>query len=187
MIQVSKHVTTGLFHTDKVTNATVTVTSIEGGGSVGPVNFSNGLYKAVYTTGPDPAVNRIRIVSEATITVPEIFLNSNRTFYVSSAKTPPLRDVRLKSGQDVAFDIDTGEAVIIDETVQEVEYVVYGVDIQLDIEPGIVMLDDNGYLRKDMIFRYNILPPEYNAIIADIHLYEIDENEIGRASCRERV
>ncbi len=133
----------------------------------------------------------------ATITAPEIFYDSDTDLYISTSQTPSETNIELKSGQTVSFNISTGQPVI-PVTVppsQKLEYTVYGVDIDLIIEPGVIVLNEEGYTGKDTTFRYTILPnctpsetetcltedglpKAYNAIMADIDLYEIDENGV---------
>ncbi|MBI5026310.1 MAG: hypothetical protein HZC12_06205, partial [Nitrospirae bacterium] len=86
----------------------------------------------------------------------------------------PLRTVTLQSGQKVLFNKDTKEPV--KSSPSKAIYTVYGVDIKLTVEPPIVVLDEEGYSRADTTLRYTILPSEYNAIIADIDLYAIDDS-----------
>ncbi|MBI5026311.1 MAG: hypothetical protein HZC12_06210 [Nitrospirae bacterium] len=64
----------GIVNIKPITDGTVTYTPIQGGGSVTPTeNLQNGKYRTRYTTGPQPAVNRIDALGEATVEVPEVF------------------------------------------------------------------------------------------------------------------
>jgi hypothetical protein len=166
----------GILKIKKITDGTVTFTPVLGEGSVAPTeNIQNGLYQTWYTTGPVPELNRIEAEGEATITVPEIFYDTAIEEFAATAQTPPLRTVSLKSGQYVRFDKEFAEP-ILSITTYKLQYTVYGVDVELTIEPEVIVLNEEGYTTKDTTFRYTILPPEYNAIIADIDFYTIDNN-----------
>jgi len=144
-----------------ITAGTVTFTPVEGGGSASLTeNLLNGEYQTTYTTGPVPAINRIEAEGKATITAPEIFYDPDTDLFIATSQTPSETDIELKSGQTVSFNISTGMP-FIPVTVppsQKLKYTVYGVDIDLIIEPGITLLNEDGYTMTDTTFTYNILP-----------------------------
>ena len=49
-------------------------------------------------------------------------------------------------------------------------YTVYGADIALAVAPKVIFLSDKGYTFADTKLNYTILPPEYNAVTADIDI-----------------
>ncbi len=165
----------GIINTIRITNGTVIFTPIQGGGSVTPTQITNGLYSTKHTTGIQPAVNKIEAEGQATITVSEIFYDPDTEEYFALAQTPAQRTVTLKSGQTVLFDKDTQQAIIpvtIPPT-QKLEYTVYGVLPEIKaIEPGAIMIDKDGYAVKDTNINYTIKPNEYNAIDAEVDIYE---------------
>ncbi len=184
---------TGIMKTEKITNGTVTFNPSKGGGSAGATeNLQNGQYRTWYTTGAIPALNTVDAWGEADIPVRDVRYDPDTDTYISLTGIPNIRTVKLKSGQHVIFDKDTGQAhtgmcSINRATGQlqcaydtgdykKVYYTVYGVDIQLNIEPDIVLLNEDGYTSADTTFRYTILPVEYSSIAADIDLYEKGEN-----------
>ncbi len=147
-----------------------------GGGNVTPtVNLQNGVYQTQCTTGPVPAINTIEAEGQATITIPEVFYDSNAKTYIATSQSPPMRTVTLKSGQMVLFNINTGAPVIpvtIPPT-QKLQYTVFGVLPEITgTTPEVMVLESDGYLAQDTTINYSIKPDEYNAIIADIDIYE---------------
>ena len=92
----------------------------------------------------------------------------------------PTEKVTLKSGQQVIFypmhPLPNEPKVVGSE--YKLEYIVYGVDVQLSITPKVTLVNNDGYAQMDTTFKYTILPAEYNAIIADIELFK-DNNLIS--------
>ncbi len=169
----------GIVKAAPVTEGSVTYRVVEGGGEVvSTENLGDGEYGATYRTGPVAAVNRIEAEGEAVITVPEVFYDpfTNKAI-TEDYVTPvlPSRTVTLRSGQEVLFDRETGEPVITGS--EKALYTVYGVDTGLRVEPAITVLNGEGRTRADTAFIYSIEPAEYTAIVADIDLYETDDND----------
>ncbi len=198
----------------KITNGSVTFTAKTGGGSATPVlNLGNGQYLATYTTGSVPAINTIKAVGSATITVPQIrrkYCNSTFTngvyTYTSCGETEgysvpglipdptqvyttdilPAMTATVQTGYSVYYEdmitpaqpafTDTAwvDEKIIGQYEKSVLYTVYGLGVSLDISPQLVLLSDSGYTTADMTFKYNILPPEYNAAGADVDIFTAD-------------
>ncbi|MGD0886778.1 MAG: transglutaminase-like domain-containing protein [Thermodesulfovibrionales bacterium] len=84
----------------------------------------------------------------------------------------PQMTVNLTSGQQITF--NPGQQIAGSQ--QTDQYSVYGVDVQLTADPEELSLDENGYLIGNMVFTYTILPPEYNALTADVDLFELDQD-----------
>ncbi len=170
---------TGIVDIQPITDGTIKYTPTEGGGEITSTeNPGDGTYRATFKTGNTPAVNKIEAEGSATIKVPEVFYDPFTNKAVTEGYPGDKlaqRTVDLKSGQEVLFDRDTKEAIIT-TGYGKLLYTVYGVDVQLAIEPEIILLNERGYTNTDITFRYTILPVEYRAILADIDLYETDEN-----------
>jgi len=198
---------------EPASNGIVTYTPVEGGGSVvETTNAGNGFYEVRYETGPNPAVNRVDATGEATVTVPEVLRDADYSYIQScyDYSILPERKVALKAGQVAVFDDVTkepyfyydGGALALDirvvNTIYGVDFVPCrdidtcaeigsglglgpGSDIKLD--PGVVLVNEEGHTAIDTTLRYTIFPPEYDAVSADIDLYEIDattgESNIG--------
>ncbi len=194
-------VTSGIAKTEKITNGTVTFTPIQGGGSTGPTeNLNNGQYKTKYTTGSQPAVNKIEALGEAVITAPEVLSDPFVTGILvpSFSGTPnqyydPLTKIAITEYPESEVQCSNGECKLTDEQVtlksgqqaifysdgpriagieQKADYTVYGVNIETSLEPEYIITNEEGFTAMDTTVKYNILPAEYNAIIADIDLYQ---------------
>jgi hypothetical protein len=94
-----------IIKTKRITDATVLFSTVQGGGSVGPVkNIGGGIYQASYTTGPQPVLNQIEAVGEATVIVPEVYYSYDSVVREGYATgTLPLRTVTVKTGQKLLF------------------------------------------------------------------------------------
>jgi len=174
---------TGTIKTRKISDGVVVYTTKAGNGAVGPVkSVGNGRYQAAFTTGPTPTVNLIQANGTAIVTVPEVFDSlSGSAGYVrdNQQNTIPTRIVTLQTGQEALFNTNSLELIPPTTTAASmVSYTVYGVDAQLTIEPGVILLSDKGYSTTDITFNYTILPREYNAINADIDLFKADQNKV---------
>jgi len=163
----------------KVENGTVAFNPTQGGGtSAGTQNLGHGLYSTRYTTGAAPAVNKIKAEGKATIAVPEVYYYSSTDEYLATSFMPATRDITLNSGQSALFNSDTNATIYLPtpDAKQILEYVVYGVDVPLTVEPGLILVNDDGQTTTDTTLKYTILPPEYNAVIADVDIYKTDAN-----------
>jgi pimeloyl-ACP methyl ester carboxylesterase len=163
----------------KVENGTVAFNPTQGGGtSAGTQNLGHGLYGTHYTTGAAPAVNKIKAEGKATIAVPEVYYYSSTDEYLATSLMPTTRSITLNSGQSALFNSDTNATIYLPtpDAKQTLEYVVYGVDVPLTVEPGLILVNDDGQTTTDTTLKYTILPPEYNAVIADVDIYKTDAN-----------
>ncbi|HOP46394.1 MAG TPA: hypothetical protein PK874_01920 [Desulfobacteraceae bacterium] len=165
----------GIVNTEAVSDGTVEFIPVQGGGSVTPTgNSGNGEYSTIYTTGPDPALNIIEARGEAMVSVPEVFAGSTIEAAIIYTPTPVSREVVLKSGEQVAFEWDTGEPV--KTGAQNVTYTVYGVDIKTG--PGIaVSVNPYGLSEEAFNIEYEILPSEYQAAGVHMTIYKKTGNE----------
>ena len=182
----------GIIKTKKITDGTVTFTPKEGNGLVTATTITNGQYQTRYTTGFTPAKNTIEAFGEATVSVPLIFYDAAKEWSASRTPVPVNKPVTVKSGQFIAFEKNSGQAHTgicgVDPATNQVQcaydtgqydkvsYTAFGVNAALTIDPEIVLLNDEGYSTVDTTFKYTILPPEYNAIIADVDIYKTGAN-----------
>jgi pimeloyl-ACP methyl ester carboxylesterase len=170
---------TGTVTMKKVENGTVTFTPAQGGGVSVPINTNEaGLYGARYTTGVAPAVNKIIAEGRANIDVAVVYYYSSTKEYLAPSSWPTTTNITLNSGQSALFNSSTNAPIYLptSDTKQTLEYIVYGVDVPLTIEPGLILVNDDGQTTTDMTFKYTILPPEYNAVIADVDVFTSDTN-----------
>ena len=191
----------GVVKVKPIKNGTVIYTPITGGRVEETENLQNGQYQTKYTTAPEPAVNKVEALGEATITVPEVWTllktgplipsyaaepnelyNPLIPFVQTEYKEDSLQcdagtcklntvNVPLKSGQLVVFFYDWPPVIAGLE--QATEYTVYGVDVDISLEPKYIIVNEDGITRIDTAIKYNILPSEYNAISADIDFYRL--------------
>ena len=162
----------------KITDGRVTYTPVEGGGSVSQTeNLGAGEYQCWYTTGPQPGKNRIKVEGEAEITVPEIFYDPDIDAYAILSQPVTTHKVSLKSSQKVVFDKDTRTPSIVD-TGEIAGYTVYGVDVELTVDPAFTVLNQDGYTASDTTLSYVIQPSDYRAGTAEIEFFE--EGDSGR-------
>ncbi len=182
----------GVIKTKKIADGTVTFTPKDGNGLVTATTITNSQYQTRYTTGVTAAKNTIEAFGEAAVFVPEVFYDTANNCSASKTAVPVDKEVTVKSGQFIAFEKDSGQAHTgicgVDPAThqtacgydtgqyEKVTYTVFGVNAALTIEPEIVLLNDEGYSTVDTTFKYTILPPEYNAIIADVDIYKTGAN-----------
>ncbi len=182
----------GVIKTKKIADGTVTFIPKDGNGLVTATTITNSQYQARYTTGVTAAKNTIEAFGEATVSVPEVFYDTANNCSASRTAVPVDKEVTVKSGQFIAFEKDSGQAHTgicgVDPAThqtacaydtgqyEKVTYTVFGVNAALAIEPEIILLNDEGYSTVDTTFKYTILPPEYNAIIADVDIYKTGAN-----------
>lgn len=142
-------------------------------GEIPTENVGNGKYQSPYTTAPTPGKNLVEATGSATLTVPVVYYNPVTSYadtegYVGNTlSTAP---VLLQSGQSVLFDRNT-QAPLIPDVVHKALYTVYGVDIQLTVDPSVIVLNDAGRTTRNVAFRYTILPGEYEPNLVMIELY----------------
>jgi predicted AlkP superfamily pyrophosphatase or phosphodiesterase len=142
-------------------------------GEIPTENLGNGKYRAPYTTAPTAGKNLIEATGSATLTVPIVYYNpvtndADTEGYVSN--TLSTASVLLQSGQSVLFDRNTQNS-LVPNVLHKALYTVYGVDIQLTIDPSIIVLNDTGRTTRNVTFRYTILPGEYEPNLVMIELY----------------
>jgi hypothetical protein len=168
---------TGIVKARPIADGTTTFTPVSGEGAVVKVaNLDNGKYQATYKTGNVPAVNTIEAFGEATVTVPQAAYDSNSNKALTRgypSATLQERIVTLKTGQEALFDPSTGEPVVAANW-QKASYTVYGVGVELTVEPTIVVLSADGYASESTRLKYTVSPPEYAAAKAEVDLYRKD-------------
>ncbi len=79
-----------------------------------------------------------------------------------------MADISLKGGQQAIF--YSGELPRAEGNELKANYTAYGAEVQLTASPAITVINQNGYTAADTLLNYTILPPEYNAVTADIDI-----------------
>lgn len=164
----------------RIIDGKVSFTSVAGGGTSGPVQLGNGgNYQANYTLGLQPLLNVIASSGEATLTVPEVYADTQlgtttREGYAGAIL--PLRTVTVQTGQKLLFDRTSGE--LLPASPQQEFYEIYGVDLPARLAPPVTILGDGGLTKGDLVISYTIQPQGdnpagYQALSAGVDLYSV--------------
>lgn len=200
-------VSTGKVLTEKITKGTVTFAAVSGDGTAGTTkNIGDGKYQATYTTGPQPSSNMVEAAGSATINVPKVLYNPMVTGtvmpsfgadYFGETKALaiteyseaslicangtcklPTADVTLNGGQQAVF--YSGQEPLAAGNELKATYTIYGVLTEITgTDPAVIFLDNEGYSLNDTKIKYTVKPPEYNAIIADIDIFEREPGSVN--------
>ncbi|KAF0220886.1 MAG: hypothetical protein FD174_883 [Geobacteraceae bacterium] len=171
----------GISKIQRVPDGTVSYQVTAGGGTVGPtINGGNGKYYVNFTAGLVPEANTITAVGNAVVTVPEVLLDPDTGKAMIdgyAADKLKLRDISMQSSKQVLFSKETKNPVFGD-TEKLTNYLVYGIDVTLSMNPSVIHITKDGFAKRDTAFTYTILPAEYNGMITDIEFFTKDEANI---------